>query len=99
MEFLTHIRTTLPASLTDGEREEIVQRERKRSSELADAGHQKRLWREPGRTAAWVLWEARDATELHAVLSSLAFFPYAEIDVIPLAEHPSDPGKTAATQP
>ena len=36
--------------------------------------------------------ETLRASELHAALSSLPFYPWLEIQVTPLAVHPSDPG-------
>jgi muconolactone D-isomerase len=50
-----------------------------------------RLWRIPGRTANWGLWRANDATELHDALISLPCGPM-DIEVMPLARHPNDPG-------
>jgi muconolactone delta-isomerase len=41
--------------------------------------------------ANWGVWEAQDATALHAAIGSLPFFPYLEVEVIPLAAHPTDP--------
>jgi muconolactone D-isomerase len=45
----------------------------------------------PGRRANWGIWEAEDATALHAAIRSLPLFPWLEVDVIPLAAHPNDP--------
>ena len=57
------------------------------------AGRIRRLWRIPGRRANWGLWEAPDASELHAAIRSLPFFPWLQVDVHPLAAHPSDPDR------
>ena len=59
---------------------------------LAHAGQLRRLWRIPGRWANWSLYDVADATELHAALSSLPLYPWMDIEVHPLAEHPNDPG-------
>ncbi len=64
-----------------------------RAKELADKGIVQRLWRVPGQRANWGLWEAEDATVLHNAISSLPLFPYMEVNVHPLARHPSDPLK------
>ncbi|MEJ7696693.1 MAG: muconolactone Delta-isomerase family protein [Candidatus Limnocylindrales bacterium] len=64
------------------------------ATELAAAGTIRRLWRLPGRRANWGIWEAQDATALHAAISSLPFFPYLDVEVIPLAAHPGRPGAT-----
>lgn len=91
MEFLTHITVELPTNLSPEEKAKLGDEERARSAELAAAGIQKRLWRDPGRRAVWALWEAEDATKLHDALSSLAFWPWMQFDVYPLAQHPGDP--------
>jgi len=91
MEFLVRIEVRYPV---DGDRDELARlaaAERMRAAELAGEGHLRRLWRVPGERANWGIWEAADATELHAALSSLPFFPYMAIRVRPLAQHPNDP--------
>jgi muconolactone D-isomerase len=45
------------------------------------------MWRIPGRTANVGIWKAKDATELHAAISSLPMFPYIDAHVTPLATH------------
>ena len=91
MEFLTHIWVNLPADMTDEGRAAIMAEERERSAVLAKAGIQRRVWRDPGRRAVWVLWETPDATALHDAVSTLALFPYMQFEVYPLAAHPNDP--------
>lgn len=91
MQFLVHIELGYPADGDPEEKARLVEAERARAGELAAEGTLLRLWRIPGRTANWGLWQAEDATQLHAALASLPFFPYLDIDVQPLAQHPSDP--------
>ena len=91
MEFLVSIQVEYPAEGDAEQLDRLTQAERARAKELTDAGALKRIWRVPGRRANWGLWEAADATELHSLLSSLPFFPYLNIEVMPLALHPSDP--------
>jgi muconolactone D-isomerase len=91
MEFLVHIEVRYPV---DGDRDELarlVAAEGKRAAELAADGHLRRLWRIPGERANWGIWEAADATDLHAALGSLPLFPYMSIEVTALAQHPNDP--------
>ena len=59
--------------------------------QLAREGKLKRLWRIPGRWANWSLYDVADATELHAALTSLPLYPWMNIQVHALAEHPNDP--------
>jgi muconolactone D-isomerase len=91
MEFLVHIEIQWPASGDPEEFARLTAAERQRAAELAAEGRIRRLWRIPGRRANWGLWEAPDATALHEALTSLPLFPWASIEVQPLATHPSDP--------
>ena len=91
MEFLVRIEIQWPASRGPEELARLTAAERQRAAELAAEGRIRRLWRIPGRRANWGLWEAPDATALHEALTSLPLYPWASIDVQPLAAHPSDP--------
>jgi muconolactone D-isomerase len=90
MEFLVHIEVGWPAEGDARELARLTAAERERAEELARAGTIRRLWRIPGRRANWGLWAAPSATALHAALASLPFFPWLSIDIIALADHPSD---------
>jgi muconolactone D-isomerase len=94
MEFLVHIEIAMPPQMSNDEREGLNRAERERAAELARAGTICRLWRIPGRTANWGLWEAPDATALHDALRSLPLFGWMDVAVHPLADHPSDPQMT-----
>jgi muconolactone D-isomerase len=88
MEFLVSIDVRTPHDL-DPERLAALQTaETARARELMAAGALKRIWRIPGRRSNVSLYEAPDATALHAALSSLPLWPYMEIDVRALAVHP-----------
>ena len=91
MEFLVHIEVRWPP---DGDPEQLArltEAERARGAELVAEGRIRRMWRIPGRRANWGIWEAPDATALHAAIASLPFFPWLDVEVIPLAAHPTDP--------
>jgi muconolactone D-isomerase len=91
MEFLVHIEVDWPPDGDPDDLARLTAAERNRASELAAQGRIRRMWRIPGERANWGLWEAPDATSLHEALSSLPLFPWTSIEVLPLAEHPSDP--------
>ncbi len=91
MEFLVHLQVTWPPDNEPEQLARLVKVEHERAVELAAAGVIKRIWRIPGRTANWGLWEAPDATALHAALTSLPFFPWIDAEVHPLGAHPNDP--------
>jgi muconolactone D-isomerase len=91
MEFLVNIQVNWPPDGDPARREELFQAELTRGRELAEAGYMKRLWRVPGQWANWGLWEAPDATALHAALTSLPLWPWMTVQVHALAVHPNDP--------
>lgn len=91
MEYLVHIEIDWPADGDPDERDRLLVAERERAQELGREGTMKRLWRVPGRWANWGLWDAPDATALHAAVTSLPLWPWMSVEVHPLAEHASDP--------
>ena len=92
MQFLLHIEVTWPPDGDPDEKERRIKAEAVRARELAAEGVIKRLWRIPGQWATWGLWEAADATALHTAITSLPMWPYLDVEVFPLADHPNDPG-------
>jgi muconolactone D-isomerase len=92
MDFLVEIEVQLPPDTDPGRKAELIAAEAARAQELAAKGTIYRLWRVPGRWANVGVWCADDATELHEALCSLPLYPWLEVDVTPLAKHPSDPG-------
>lgn len=93
MEFLININITWPEGMGDQEIQEISIAERQRAAELTQLGVLVRMWRVPGRRENWGLWRASDATEMHEIISSLPVWPFMQVQVIPLAEHPVDPAR------
>jgi muconolactone D-isomerase len=90
-EFLVHIEIVWPPEAPEELRAEVFARELEQGQRLAHAGRLRRLWRIPGRWANWSLYDVADATELHEALSSLPLYPWMDIEVHALAEHPNDP--------
>lgn len=91
MEFLVRIQINWPPHAPEEERARIFAEELEAGQRLAHAGQLRRLWRIPGRWANWSLYEVADATELHAALVTLPLYPWMDIEVHALAEHPNDP--------
>mgnify|MGYP001309135673 FL=1 len=91
MEYLVHIEIEWPASNDPKLKEEIFAAELLQGQKLAREGKLKRLWRIPGRWANWSLYDVADATELHEALTSLPLYPWMNIQVHALAQHPNDP--------
>jgi muconolactone D-isomerase len=97
LEFLVEIEVRWPPDGDHAQRDLLVKAERDRSRQLAAEGVLLRLWRVPGRWANVGLWQADDATALHEALTSLPFYPWLDILVRPLAEHPNDPQSGSGT--
>lgn len=91
MEFLVHIEVRWPPDGDPEQKARLVAAEAERARELAAEGRLRRLWRIPGRWANYGLWEAPDATALHAAIASLPLAGWCDIEVVALARHPSDP--------
>jgi muconolactone D-isomerase len=87
MEFLLEIQVDLPHALSAEERSTLINAERVRGRELAEAGVIRAIWRVPGRFANRAIWSASDATALHAAITSLPLWPYIDVNVTPLARH------------
>jgi muconolactone D-isomerase len=91
MEFLVHIEIVWPPDAPEEKRSEIFAAELVQGQRLATEGKLRRLWRVPGRWANWSLYDVADATQLHEALTSLPLYPWMDIEVHALAEHPNDP--------
>jgi muconolactone D-isomerase len=63
--------------------------EKARAEELQRDGRWVHLWRVVGRYANISIFDVADHDALHAILSGLPLFPFMEIKVTPLAQHPS----------
>jgi len=91
VEFLVSMEVNIPHEVPAAEQDRLRAAEAQRAHELALCGVLVRLWRTPGRRANWGLWRCKDASELHTAISSLPLFPYLDVHVTPLAQHPNDP--------
>jgi muconolactone D-isomerase len=95
MDFLVDFTIVVPEGTAEEELQRRVSAEGERVAELADRGHARRVWKpipDDGRWRAVGLYRAADDAELERILATLPLFPWMEITVRPLAEHPNDPG-------
>ena len=99
MEFLVHGELAIPADLDADVVEALKAKEGSLGTDLAKRGVFLRQWRVPGRRETWTLWEAADATELQGHLESLPLYPFFNITVHSLADHPRDPKHFASVTP
>ena len=63
--------------------------EKARAEDLQRQGIWVHLWRIVGQYSNVSIFEVESHDALHAVLSTLPLFPFMEINVTPLARHPS----------
>lgn len=92
-EFLVSMHITLPADLPTEIHDDLYAREGRRARDLGRLGFIKRIWRVPGTTWNWMLWEAENASHLHDMVSSFPLFSYCAVcEVFPLARNINDPG-------
>lgn len=97
MEFLIDITVRVPPTLPADELAALMSAERQRGHELLEAGVIRHIWRVPGALRNVAIWSAQDATELHALLTSLPVHRYCEVSVMPLAVHPLQGGPEGGT--
>ena len=90
-EFLVTVTVAVPPGTAAQTVADTDASEAQKAHDLAAQGHLIRLWTLPGAGRALGLWRARDAGQLHEVLSSLPVAPWSAVDITPLSPHPSDP--------
>jgi muconolactone D-isomerase len=88
---LFHVRmdVRLPVDLDPDVRADLLAREKAYSQDLQRAGKWPHLWRIAGEYANFSVFDVESADELHELLSGLPLFPYLDLEVTPLATHPS----------
>ena len=89
MLFMVQMIVQIPSTLAPEVADEVKRREKEYSQQLQREGKWRHLWRVVGEYANVSIFDAKDNDELHTMLSSLPLFPYMEIKVKPLANHPS----------
>jgi muconolactone delta-isomerase len=96
IEFFTTFTISVPAGTPNQDVEEADAREADRAQELARQGWLLRVWGLPGEHRTLGLWRAGTADEMGTILTSLPLLPWAQVETVQLAPHPSDPGQTQA---
>ena len=88
---LFHVRmdVRIPRDLPAEEAAEILAREKAYSQELQRSGKWRHIWRLAGQYANFSIFDVRDNTELHEILTGLPLFKFMDIAVTPLLRHPS----------
>ncbi len=89
MLFLVRMEISLPRDAEPQWLDELKVSEKARAGELQRMGKWIHLWRVVGRFANVGVFDVDSNDELHTLISSLPFYPFMDITVIPLARHPS----------
>lgn len=89
MLFLVRMDVRIPHDLPVEQVNEIKLREKAYSQELQRDGRWQSIWRVVGEYANYSVFDVASNDELHELLQGLPLFPYMDIDVTPLARHPS----------
>ncbi len=89
MLFLVRMDVRIPHDLPLEQVNEIKAREKAYSQELQRDGRWQSIWRVVGEYANYSVFDVGSNDELHELLQGLPLFPYMDIDVTPLARHPS----------
>lgn len=89
---LYHVRmdvVRLPDDIDPARLDQLKAEEKARAQDLQREGKWLHLWRIAGQYANVSVFDVADHDELHAILSTLPLFPFMQIEVMPLARHPS----------
>ena len=89
MLFLVRMDVRIPHDLPVEKADEIKAREKAYSQDLQRDGRWPHLWRVVGEYANYSVFDVESNDALHDLLSGLPLFPYMDIQVTPLARHPS----------
>ncbi len=88
---LYHVRMDVrpPYGIDPAKFDRLKAEEKARAQDLQREGKWVHLWRIAGEYSNISVFDVSDHDELHAILSGLPLFPFMEIEVMPLARHPS----------
>ncbi|MCS2159372.1 muconolactone Delta-isomerase [Scandinavium sp. H11S7] len=89
MLFKVEMQVNIPSSLPKAQADDIKAKEKAYSQQLQRDGKWPHIWRVVGQYANVSIFDVADNQELHTILTALPLYPYMEITVQPLCEHPS----------
>jgi len=96
---LYHVRmdVRIPLDMDADVKADLVAREKAYAQEVQRSGRWPHLWRVVGEYANVSIFDVESNDALHDLLSGLPLFPYMDIQVTPLAKHPSSIAGPVAT--
>lgn len=88
---LFHVRmdVNIPSDLDPDTAAQLIAKEKAYSHELQRSGKWRHIWRIVGEYANYSVFDVKDNSELHELLTGLPLYPYMKISVSPLCRHPS----------
>jgi muconolactone D-isomerase len=89
MLYLVRMDVKIPHDIPASQADDIKAREKAYSQDLQRDGRWPHLWRVVGEYANYSVFDVASNDELHQLLSQLPLFPYMQLQVTPLAQHPS----------
>jgi muconolactone D-isomerase len=89
MLFLAEMEVRLPPDIDPHQAQQLRDAEREYSQQAQRDGRWPHLWRVAGRYANVSVLDVGSPDELHELLSGLPLFPYLDIRVTALAQHPN----------
>lgn len=90
MLFAVKMDVNLPPDMDPAVKADTLAREKAYSQELQKSGVWRHIWRCAGEYSNISILDVESNDQLHEVLSQLPLFPYMDMEVTPLATHPSD---------
>jgi muconolactone D-isomerase len=79
----------IPQDLAESDVTDILAREKAYSQQLQKTGQWRHIWRLAGQYANFSIFDVKDNSELHEILTGLPLFKFMQIEVTPLLRHPS----------
>ncbi|MGK3957555.1 muconolactone Delta-isomerase [Arthrobacter sp. R4] len=89
MLYLVKMDVDIPSHLSAADVETAKATEKARAQELQCDGRWVHLWRVVGRYSNYSVFDVDSNDDLHDILQTLPLYPYMQIEVTPLAQHPS----------
>jgi muconolactone D-isomerase len=88
---LYHVRMDVrpPQGIDPAVFDRLKAEEKARAEDLQRGGKWVHLWRIAGQYSNFSVFDVESHDELHAIVSTLPLFPFMQIEVTPLARHPS----------
>ena len=89
MLYCVQMDVRVPRDLDPATFDRLKAEEKAQSEALQRSGKWRHLWRVTGRYANISVFDVGSHDELHAILSGLPLFPFMDITVTPIGQHPS----------